>query len=125
MTFWLDEIDPTDVRADADFRHPQILFGSKPKTPKLRMRLLVALAKDKGGQVVKTQEEVMDEARRVAAAIDETAPEQRGDLYDAVANVLRVTQNAFSAAMFEALAREERGHDAAPVLSQRAARAMR
>lgn len=125
MTFWLHEIDPADVRADGDFPHPQILFGSKPKTPKLRMRPLAALARDKGGQAVKTQDEVMYEAERVAAAIRETAPEQRSDLYDAVANVLRVTQNAFSAAMFEALAREERGHDAAPVLSQRAARAMR
>lgn len=125
MTFWMYEYDPADVRTYGDFQHPQILFGSRPKVPKLRMRPLTALARDKRGQAVKMNHEVAADASSVARTIAETAPEQRGELYDASANMLRVTENAFTSELFSALAREERQHDAAPVLGQREARALR
>lgn len=52
---------------------------------------------------------ILADARVIAEVIAQTDPDQRDALYDAVANILRVTQNVYTSTLFEALARQERG----------------
>lgn len=73
---------------------------------------------------MKSHSEILADAQAIAALIAQTDTTQRDELYDAVANVLRTTQNAFTSTLFETLARQERQEQKTP-MSQRLMRAGR
>jgi hypothetical protein len=73
---------------------------------------------------MKSHAEILADAQAIAAFIARTGPSQRDELYEAVANELRVTQNIFTSTLFETLAREERQEERSPS-TQRLMRAMR
>ena len=73
---------------------------------------------------MKTHQQILSEAQAIAALIAQTDQAQRDELYEAVANELRVTENIFTSTLFETLAREERQEQRAP-MTQRLMRAAR
>lgn len=73
---------------------------------------------------MKTHTEILADADTIATLISKTDPAQVDELYDAVANMLRVKQNIFTSMLFEALARSERQETKAP-MTQRLMRAAR
>jgi hypothetical protein len=73
---------------------------------------------------MKTHQEILADADTIATLISKTDQAQVDELYDAVANMLRVKQDIFTSMLFEALARSERQETKAP-MTQRLARAVR